>query len=85
MYEIFEKVGLPVTCRKCGHKGFARLQDHNGWYRSKWGPRLKRWLCPEHAEAGRTSDKYFTDRFKTPERDVSQADITTEELYKLLD
>lgn len=89
MEEALRTVGLPVKCRTCSKKGFVKPHsDYGGWYRSKWGPRSKRWLCPDHADAGKASDKHFTDRFKTPEGGQEQAkpeETTVDELYKLLD
>lgn len=92
MEAALRAVGLPVKCRKCSQKGFVKPNDYNGWYRSKWGPRSKRWLCPDHADEGKAFDKHFTDRFKTPEGGQEQAkpeekpeETTVDELYKLLD
>lgn len=79
-------VGLPVTCRHCGEKGFVKPHtDHGGWYKSKlFRTKRIRWYCPEHYQMGRDVDNKFYENYKTPDPEPTPEDATAE-LYKLLD
>jgi hypothetical protein len=90
MDQALIQVGLPVRCvyADCGVSGYVKPSfvdpEHGGWYKSRLFRRQrKRWYCPKHHQEGRAKDKWFYDKYQTPEPEKSPQNVV-EELYKLI-